>query len=118
MQNKATLHVCVYYPEHKPMAYKLYGKERVDKQLEETVDYCNECRMLSDLCLFVGMRGEPRNNIPVDGNYEVDFQKSPLEDRNRNIIGVKTQLVYREVTLTAEEFFKPPEDGKRWIDHL
>lgn len=116
VQTNETLHVCVYYPEHKPMAKRIYGKDRVDEQLKEEIDYCNDCRMLQDLCKYVGINKVAP--IKIENDYEIDYQKSPIRDRNNHIVGVKTELVYRETLLTIDEFFEPPGNGKKWIDLL
>lgn len=102
------------------MARRLYGADRVNEQLKKSITYCNECAMFPDLLFYLGMANKRTETlIDIDSKLKLDYCKEKVEDyKDKRLIGVTTNLIYNEVLLSIDEFFKPPEDGKRWIDHL
>lgn len=96
VQTIQTLHVCVYYPEHKSMAYKLYGKDRVEGQLKDPIECCNTCEMFIDLLTFLGIREKDVKCDIENVDMIIDHQKKPIKSRSDHLLGVRTELIYRE----------------------
>lgn len=125
-QTSETLHVCCYYDEHTPKATLLYGSERVQRQLKKRINCCNKCEMLPDLLKYVevGKYFNLNTKVSNDSKFIIDAMKPEevVEDKYRQedmvSSGNKVKIIYHEVYLTVDEFFKPPEEGKRWIDML
>ncbi|MCE7699962.1 MAG: hypothetical protein K8E24_014465 [Methanobacterium paludis] len=104
------LHVCVYYPEHKPKCEMIYGTSRVDNQLEEHkhISSCIECAMLEDLCLYAGVHIEPEK-VDDKINMKLRANKQPIINKKDVVIGVYNDILYVEdEMMDPEEFFKPP----------
>lgn len=119
VQTTKTLHVCPYYPEHKITARKLYGTDRVNEQLKKHITYCNECSMFPDLLIYLDIINDDLALVETENKLELDYWKEHVKDyKEKRSIGVNVNLVYNEVLLPVDEFFNPPKDGKRWIDHL
>jgi len=115
VQTNETLHVCVKYPEHRPMARRIYGNDRVIKEIKRNSKCCNDCLMFPDLLKYVGVTSTDvivrnKDKFKAEG---IKTNYVPYREGNNNLV----KVVYHEVhNLSVDEFFKPPKKNKRWVD--
>lgn len=108
MQSTKTLHICCREDPYN--SKRLYGKEKVERELKKDIKYCNHCSFFKDLLLYVNADiREVKTLIPCNSEFSINFTKVPIGLSNNGTL-YRHIPSYIEKNSTLQDFLNGDDE--------